>query len=75
MAGQRLYFTPKRVISANCGISIKQNRAQIKRRNRKIFTYRKNNPDLSLEEIGEKFNLTKQSISKILRGVNGTATS
>jgi len=53
---------------------MKYRMSEIKKRNRKIFTYRKNNPDLSLEEIGEKFNLTKQSISKILRGNNGTAT-
>jgi len=35
-------------------------------RNKELIAYKKRNPGLSLEEIGEKFGITKQRVSQIL---------
>ena len=42
-------------------------RSEVYERNKRIELYRLRNPELSLEEIGEVFGLTKQAISVILQ--------
>tara|TARA_Y100000310_G_C20618842_1_gene782145 strand:+ start:1011 stop:1172 length:162 start_codon:yes stop_codon:yes gene_type:complete len=44
-------------------------RSAIYRRNLQILRYSLEHPELSLEEIGKKFGLTKQSISMILKSM------
>jgi len=38
---------------------------------RRIKEYKRKNPSATLQQIGDKFNLTRQRISQILRDNNG----
>ena len=39
-------------------------------RNKELIAYRIGHPELSLKEIGEVFNITKQRVSAILKSYN-----